>query len=373
MLICIDARVTVSDEMSGVARYTRALLRLLGAVDDRNDYVLLCRNRRFPDARRPGPNFTCVHVPVRPYTFAERHHIPRVLDRIRPDVFHCPTFAAPVRVPCPMVMTIYDMIHLLFDRVYRLRHRIYYRWVVRRAAQRSARVLTLSECSKRDIVSRLDVAPEKVEVHPGWVSPQFVRVPADQAAARLRSQFGVTGRFLLGLVSHRPHKNALGLLDAYARLRRHHGVDLPLMVAGIRLTDLQRLTGTLSAEPGVRCLGTVSDYDLRCLYSQTLLFWFPSQYEGFGLPVLEAMACGAPVASSQAASLADVCGDAAVPLDAHDPDQMAAAIAHALADPDRLDDLRRRGAERVTHFDGPRIARDIVRCYETVAAGAGVR
>jgi len=373
MLICIDTRVTASDEMGGVARYTRTLLRCLAEVDAHNDYVLIYPGYRSRRPPRPGPNFGCVCVPVRPYTLAEQHYIPQVLRGIRPDVFHCPTFAAPAWAPCPMVMTIYDMIHLLFGKVYRLRHRLYYHWVVRQAARRSARVLTLSECSKRDIVSRLGVPPEKVEVHPGWVSRQFVGVPTDEAAARLRMQFGITGPFLLGLVTHRPHKNALGLLEAYARLRRQHGVLLPLLVVGVRLPDLQRLTGTLSAEPGVRCLGTVSDYDLRCLYSQTSLFWFPSQYEGFGLPVLEAMTCGAPVASSQAACLTEVCGDAAAPLDAHDPDQMAATVARVLADKDRLADLRQRGLRRARQFDGRRIARDIVRCYESVAAEAGRR
>ncbi len=351
MRVAIDAR-KLHD--FGIGTYTRNLLRHLARIDTDTEYVLLCREMDLGVGAQLGPNFRTVLEPSPNYSIREQIHVPLVLRRERPDVFHAPHYVLPPLIQCPTVVTIHDCIHLRFPQYLPNRAAYFYAkasmWA---AARRSDRILTVSEASKRDILHYFDVPPDKIVVACNAIDEHFWVPPAEEDVARVRERYQLDHGFVLYAGNIKPHKNLVRLIEAFAELRKGGFDDLKLLIIGdeiSKLPALRRAVHRHKLHKHVRFLGFLPDETLAILYRLAAVFVFPSLYEGFGLPPLEAMASGTPVVTSNVSSLPEVAGDAAVLVDPYDVDSIVDGVRRVLTDPALADDLRRKGLIRARGF-----------------------
>ena len=354
MKVAIDAR-KLHD--FGIGTYIRNLLRHVARMDSENEYVLLCQEPDLGIGAQLGPNFRTVREPSPNYSIREQIHVPWVLLRERPDVFHAPHYVLPPAIRCPSVVTIHDTIHLTFPQY--LPNKLAYAYArasMWAAAHRSHRILTVSEASKRDILRFFPVPPEKVVVVHNAIDERFSREPRPEDVERVRERFQLQRRFVLYVGNIKPHKNLERLIEAFHGLRRDHD-DLTLLIIGDQISKypaLRRAVHQHKLHKHVRFLGYLPDDTLAILYRLTSVFVFPSLYEGFGLPPLEAMACGTPVVTSNVSSLPEVTGDAAVLVDPYDVGAIESGMRRVLTDPALAAEMRRKGLLRAREFSWER-------------------
>jgi glycosyltransferase involved in cell wall biosynthesis len=366
--IAIDAR-KLHD--FGIGTYVRNLLRQLARMDGDTDYVLICQDADRALAADLGPNFRSVVARARPYSFREQLELPIEVRRARPDVFHEPHYVLPPLTPGRSVVTIHDCIHVMFPQYLpgRLAH-AYARTFLWTATRRAARILTVSEASKRDIVRFFKVAPERIDVIYNAIDPRFGVAPPEEEVVRVRERYQLHDPFVLYAGNIKPHKNLERLIEAFHRLRRGRSGELKLLIIGDEISKyatLRRAVHRLKLHKHVRFFGFVPDQTLAVLYRLAAVFVFPSLYEGFGLPPLEAMASGTPVVTSNVSSLPEVVGDAALLIDPYDPDAIADAIRRILDEPRLRADLVARGLKRAGDFSWERSVRRIREIYAEVA------
>jgi glycosyltransferase involved in cell wall biosynthesis len=373
MRVAIDAR-KLHD--FGIGTYIRNLLRHLARIDHDTEYVLLCGEADLGVAAQLGPNFRSVLEPSPNYSIREQIHVPWVLRRERPDLYHAPHYVLPAAINCNSVVTIHDCIHLMFPQY--LPNRMAYAyaraqmWV---AAHRSDCILTVSDASKRDILHLFNIPPEKIVVVYNAIDAHFSVTPAPDAVSRVRERYQLDHRFVLYVGNIKPHKNLVRLIEAFNELRTGDLEDVKLLIIGDEISKLPALRHAVhrhKLHKHVRFLGYVPDDQLAVLYRLAAVFVFPSLYEGFGLPPLEAMASGTPVVASNVSSLPEVVGDAAVLVDPHDIDSIVDGLRCVLTNPTRADDMRRKGLERSREFSWERSVARTLEVYKRIGAPLAV-
>ena len=369
MRVAIDAR-KLHD--FGIGTYIRNLLRHLARIDHDTEFVLLCTEADLGVAAQLGPNFRSVLEPAPNYSIREQIHVPWVLRRERPDLFHAPHYVLPAAIHCNSVVTIHDCIHLMFPQY--LPNRMAYAYARAQmwtAAHRSDCILTVSDASKRDILHLFNIPPEKIVVVYNAIDAHFSVTPHPDAVARVRERYQLDHRFLLYVGNIKPHKNLVRLIEAFSELRTGDLEDLKLLIIGDEISKLPALRHAVhrhKLHKHVRFLGYVPDDQLAVLYRLAAVFVFPSLYEGFGLPPLEAMASGTPVVVSNVSSLPEVVGDAAVLVDPHDIDSIVDGLRCVLTNPARADDMRRKGLERSREFSWERSVARTLEVYKRIGA-----
>lgn len=296
--------------------------------------------------------------------------LPRMLRRDGVSVFLSPYYKGPLWTSCPTVITIHD----LFFIEYPGRSRPWYDWTMTRLARlyatRARAIIADSEYSKRAIVARLGIEPTKVTVIPVALGGEFH--PMDPSPS-LRQKYGLDGSYLLAVGNFLPHKNLPRLVEAYARLAPALRRRYQLVLAG-KMNEyaqaLARTVETLGLTDRVRFPGYIPDEDLPALYAGASLFVFPSLEEGFGLPALEALACGTPVAASNRASIPEVVGTAAVLFDPENVGAMTVSIERALTDQTLRDQLRRDGLAQAKRFSPAQTTGQVLHLIEQIAGQA---
>ena len=371
MRVAIDAR-KLHD--FGIGTYIRNLLRHLARLDADTEYVLLCHEPDLGVAPQLGRNFRAVLEPSPNYSIREQLHVPWLLLREKPDVYHSPHYVLPPAIRCRSVVTIHDTIHLTFPQYLpnRLAY-VYAKTSMWAAARRSNRILTVSEASKRDIVRQLDVPPGKVVVVYNAIDERFSREPDAEDVARVRERFQLDQRFMLYVGNIKPHKNLVRLIEAFHELRRGELDDLKLLIIGDEISKfpaLRRAVHQYKLHKHVRFLGYLSDDKLAIMYRLASVFVFPSLYEGFGLPPLEAMACGTPVVTSNVSSLPEVAGDAAVLVDPYDTGSIVEGLRRVLTTPALAAEMRRKGLLRAREFSWEQSVGKTHRLYQEIAGHA---
>jgi glycosyltransferase involved in cell wall biosynthesis len=360
----------------GIGTYIRNLLRHLARMDDTTEFVVFCRQAdREPLAGALGGNFRMVTETAGNYSVAEQLTIPLALRREGVTLFHAPHYVLPPLVRCRSVVTIHDCIHLMFPQYLPNRFAFgYARTSIGLAAKRATRVLTVSESSKRDILRFVDTEPDKIAVIYNAYDERFAIDPAEEDVVRVRERYQLQDEFVLYAGNVKPHKNLERLIDAF-HIVRNRGLDhLKLVMIGDEIskyTALRRAVHRHQLHKYVRFLGYVPEETLAVMYRLAGVFVFPSLYEGFGLPPLEAMASGTPVVTSNVSSLPEVAGDAAVLVDPYDPHAIADGIYRVLTDADLRKDLRRKGVARAGQFSWEQSVRRVRRIYSEVSNGAG--
>jgi glycosyltransferase involved in cell wall biosynthesis len=294
--------------------------------------------------------------------------------RRRPvDLLHV-QYTAPPLAPCPVVATIHDLSFEHIPETFKLRSRVQLRLTVRATARRAAHVIAPSEYTRRDLIETYGLDPARVTAIPLAVAPHFRPVEVAGELARVRARYGIAGKYVLAVGSTQPRKNLARLVRAYSALRRGRGrSNLPQLVLVGKQAWLYGDTLKAIEEEGlgqdVLLTGYVSEDDLPALYAGALLFAYPSYYEGFGLPPLEAMSCGAPVLTGDRTSLPEVVGDAGLTVDPFDTDAIASALARLIDDDALRAHLRERGLERARSFDWRDTARMTLQVYRRVMSG----
>jgi len=240
---------------------------------------------------------------------------------------------------------------------------------VRHTARRAAEIITVSEYSRQDICATYGIAPERITVTPEAVAAQFAPITSASELQNVRRKYGIERDYLLALGSIQPRKNLVRLIEAYAYLRESHpSRELPLLViAGKRAwleNEVFRVAKTSAASRDVIFTGYVPDSELPALYSGALCFIYPSYFEGFGLPPLEAMKCGTPVIAGNRTSLPEVIGDAGILIDPYDQKDLASAIANLIFNKELRRDLSARGLVRARAFNWRTTAKLTLQVYQ---------
>ena len=367
MRIGIDAR-KLHD--FGIGTYIRNLLRHLARLDSQTEFVIFCRPEDRETLAAVGENFRPVPETSGNYSIAEQITIPWVLRREGVTLFHAPHYVLPPLVRCRSVVTIHDVIHLMFPQY--LPNRVAFtfaKWSITQAAHRATRIMTVSDSSKRDILRFVDTEPAKIDVIYNAYDERFAIEPREEDVVRVRERYQLTDEFVLYAGNVKPHKNLERLIDAFAIVRKRGLDHLKLVLIGDEIskyTALRRAVHQHQLHNYVRFLGYLPEETLAVMYRLAGVFVFPSLYEGFGLPPLEAMASGTPVVTSNVSSLPEVAGDAAVLVDPYDPRAIADGIYRVLTDETLRRDMVHKGIARAGQFSWEQSVRRVRQIYGEV-------
>lgn len=386
MRIAIDAR-WIFPHISGIGAHTRELIRALAAEDRHHEYLLLfqdpaLRDRTLEETGAGAfPNVRTCLFPHSVFSPRSQLALPRFLRQQRVDVFHSTNYMipflafAPAR-PGPMacVVTIHDLIPLAFPeftpRSKKVRIFPLYRRIMLEIARRADAVITGSQATHADILRHLGAAigpAERIHIIHNGVSDRFCPAPNfTNRPARRPDEV----RTLLYVGRADPYKNLATLIRAMGEARKNCPFPLALVVAGSpdpRYPEAAQLAAQLGLADSIRWTGYISDAELLALYRQSDLLVHPSRYEGFGLQIIEAMACGLPVVSSRAGSLAEVAGNAAQLLDPDDVAGFSQAIRNVLNRPELAQEMIRKGLERAAQFTWQQTARKTIAVYAEAA------
>ena len=381
MRIGIDYTAAVR-QGGGIGRYTRNLVRALSELDQENDYTLFVAGGwGRGDGLGPWPeNFRIRSVPLSDrwvHLLWQRLRLPVPVQAITGslDLFHSPDFVLPPTGRTPTLLTIHDLSFLRVPEYYVPAFRRYLEGAVARAAGRADHILADSESTRQDIIELMPVQKERVTVlYPG-VDPRFRPIRTQTVLDAVRERYALPDRFVLGLSTLQPRKNFAGLIEGFRRLVQAGGnepavADLQLVIAGGKGWMVEETYAAVSKaemEAHVHFAGFVDDDDLPALYNLSAAFAFPTWYEGFGLPVLEAMACGTPVVCADNSSLPEVAGQAALLVDAGDPDALAEALIQVLVKADLRARLAVAGPEQAMRFTWPAAAQQLLGVYQSLA------
>jgi len=368
MIFCLDAR-TAQDHFPGVGRYAFNLARAVAAGLAASETLVVLRDPSNAAARDLSPpahsRAQLIDTAVSPFALQQQWRVPRLLRQIGAQLYHSPYYLMPWRTGLPTVVTIHDLIPLRFPAYFSVRDRWLFAVAIRLAVKAARSVIAVSATTACDLTQALHVPAPRITTIPEAADPAFFPQSPDAIAA-LRTRLSLPERYVLYFGSNKPHKNLVRLVDAWARLQPQ---PMPLVIAGVwdaRYPQARRRAETQRLGAAIRFLGPIAEADLAALYSGALLFVFPSEYEGFGLPAIEAMACGIPVACSNVASLAEVAGDTARLFDPYQVDSIAAAIEALLRDTDLRSDLSARGASRAAMFTWTDAARKTLEVYRSL-------
>lgn len=367
--IAIDASRLAVAERTGTERYSYELVAALARIDRSSRYTLFTNG--LPAVLPPlGPNFALRSLPLpRLWTHAR---LGPALAAARPDVAFIPAHVVPLTRPPRTVVTAHDLGYLAFPEAHTARRRLELHLSTLWSVRAARRVIAISGATRDDLVRRYGADPARIAVvHHGLGAAQFR--PAEPAAVEAaRARHGLARPYFLYVGTLQPRKNLVRLIEAFAAAADALG-DVDLAIGGRRgwLSEgIERRAAELGLAGRARLLGYLPDADLPALLSGAIAFTFPSLYEGFGLPVLEAMACGAPVLTSSTSSLPEVAGDAALLVDPADTDAIAAGLVRLASDAALRADLHERGLRRAAQFTWERCARETLAVLREVAAEA---
>lgn len=291
--------------------------------------------------------------------FWQQAVLPHAARRGGADLVHAPGYIAPVLSSLPVVITVYDLIAILHPRLCKAANRLHYRLLLPWSIRKARGIVVPSEATRCDVLRRFGVDEKKVRVIPLGVEDAFRVARADAAGAALRERLGTSERFILFVGQHEPKKNLVRLVEAFHHLKTKERLPHRLVLAGKEgwaCAPLNRRIRELGLEDDVVRPGFVPGEDLVRLYNMAELFVFPSLYEGFGLPPLEAMACGTPVVCGNRGALPEVAGGAALCVDPYDTGAIAAAMGRVLRDDDLRATLVAAGLARSAEFTWRRTA-----------------
>src|SRR5579872_2917230 len=369
--IVIDVR---RSQDFGIGTYIRALVHALGIIDQHNEYTLVTGADEvhvLPDLPK---NFRTAIYPRTDLDSLDNIAFPMFLRGLRPDLVHIPLNRVPLGMVRPYVVTVHDMSSLLFEDQGSSLEMRFRRFRYRRGLMRANEVIAVSETTKRDIQDLLGIPPAHIHrvynaPDPGFFSPG--NAFDEQEKHRILERYQINYPYLLYAGNVRPHKNVPRLVEAFAVVRDQLSThpsykDLRLIIIGDTISQYPALRQAViksRVENVVRFLGFVPFETLRYFYEAATAFVFVSRYEGFGLPPLEAMACGTPVVASNISSMPEVLGDAAVQVNPANVFEIARGITEVLLDDSLRSALVRCGREQASRFSWERTAREVLAIY----------
>jgi alpha-1,3-rhamnosyl/mannosyltransferase len=368
----IDARKLTD---YGIGAYVRNLLDAIARnpQSERYRFRVYVRPADRPSVPPLPERFELVEEESPGYSISELTRFAWRLWRDRLDLFHATHYVIPPLARSRAVVTIHDIIHVLYPQF--LPHRaalVYARVMIRRALRRADRIITVSNNSKRDLVDYFGISPARIDVIYNGVAGRFRADLPPEESERVAAKYGLPRPYLLFLGGEKPHKNVRNVLRAFAEARRDRALPHALVLAGPMPPNRSRVEALIAAldlEGQVLRPGVVPEEDLPGLFAGADAFLYPTLYEGFGLPVAEAMACGVPVLTSSTSALQEIAGGYAYLVDPMDVDAIARGIVDLATDPRRRQEYSELGRRRAADFSWERAAAQTLRVYAEALAG----
>jgi glycosyltransferase involved in cell wall biosynthesis len=372
MLIGYEASA-LQGRKSGVGYYTENMLASVMRAAPQHRYMLFS-NRDMREGWKQLATET-VHserlFPVRAVWM--QAVLPGTLRRVQPDLCHFTNYLAPLAMSCPYIVTVYDMTVFITPRLHRFKKLVLDRTLIPRVARKAGAIITVSNSARKDILRYLKVPREKVRVVMGAASPAFHPITDSTLLESVRARHGLHEPYILYVGTIEPRKNLPRLVQAFANLKKR-GLPHKLVIVGQSgwqtepiYVEIERL----GLKPDVIFTGYVPFEDLPAIYTLAEAMAFPSLYEGFGLPVIEAMACGTPVVTSRSSSLIEVAGDAGLLVDPLSVEELEDALHRVLNDPALRADMRHMGLERASNLTWEHTAQATLEVYDKVLASKG--
>jgi len=366
----------------GVGTYIRNVVRTLACLDLSSDYFLIGSPAKVAECGPLPPNFHTVELHSRDDTFRGNREFRAIVRRVGCDLVHIPhLFWIPRGLGCPYILTVHD----LLEHMYGSRHasslrRAMHFYLTRRVLRKAARIIAVSQFTKNEIEKLLSIADERIEVVYNAIDERFLHGHATEADREMIAQrYLVNYPFILYAGAIRPHKNVVRIIEAFSALKsellkepekEQQFADLKLIIIGDDLSSHPRLRRTVvrgGVQNDVRFLGFVPIDVLRIFYDVAKVFVFPSLYEGFGLPPLEAMAHGTPVVTSNTSSLPEVAGNAALLVNPENVFEIRRGLQRALLDPNLRARMKQLGYEQAQRFSWTNSVSRILEIYREVA------
>jgi glycosyltransferase involved in cell wall biosynthesis len=376
MRIAIDGR-TITAQRTGVGEYSERLVRHLLQIDSKNEYFLFLIE---PHDTLAAPNLTKVYIPgynrMGLNRWWENILLPRFLQRQAIDIYFSPAFTLPllprlgkhlgflhlprrlsyvfnINQKVKYVVTVHDVIAFLFPEYFTLKMRVWTKLFVKNAVRLADTIITVSETTKRDLITLLNADPARIVPIHAWLDPKYAPVTDPVVLNNVRTRYNLPNTFILYVGTIEPRKNIAGIVRAHALLPAALQKEYPLIIGGGKGWYAQQIIDEIHSaetERHVEMIGYIAHEDLAALYSLASVLVFPSFYEGFGSPPLEAMACGTPAIVSDIPSLREAINGAAILVNPNDTSQIAEAIERVLTDKQLASSLRERGLERAKDF-----------------------
>ncbi len=367
MRIGIDARMYGSG-FTGIGRYNYELIRNLSEMDKENEYVIFLRKKEYEEFIPPNERFTKVMADFPHYSSAEQAGFLKLLNRAKLDLVHFTHFNAPIFYNKPYVVTIHDLTLSFFPgkKMNNVVRRFGYRMVLKNVTKKAKKIIAVSQNTKKDLEKLFKVPSEKIQVIYNGVNPEFAE-KSGTLRPDLMKKLGLQKPYFLYTGVWRDHKNLTGLIKAFAILNKEIGDQYDLVITGRPSSSYREVPDTiqeLKLEDSVHLVGLVSEDDLKALYQHAFTYVFPSFYEGFGLPPLEAMQCGTPVVASDKSAIPEVCGEGnALFFDPYNIDDIKEKMKTIATDPSVRQRLIDRGFERVKFFDWKKMTGEVLEIY----------
>jgi len=282
------------------------------------------------------------------------------------DLISWPYYPLP-KLNLPSILTVHDMRFLHYPETYKKSRRMFLRFAVPRSLERANQIISVSECTKRDIVKNYNITPEKIKVVPNVIDPRFNKEYSQQEINDIKHRYGLPDRYILYVGTLEPRKNLTRLVKAFANLRNRNKINEKLVILGQKhfgYQDLCTYVRRKNIETDVLFTGYVADEHLPALYQQARMLSFPSQHEGFGIPILEAMVCKTPVLTSNTSAMPEVAGEAAVLVNPFSVNDIADGIETICNNEELRNDLIDKGCKRIKHFSKDKAVAKLAACYE---------
>ena len=356
MKIAIDVQSTLGNK-TGIGYYTANLVKHLLRIDKENEYSLFSN----------GGGELRTHERI----LWEQLHLPIKTSLSRIDLLHSPGFSPPIMHPHKLVCTVHDLIGIIFPENLGTVSRFYWSKLLPFAVSKADVIIADSENTKNDIVKYLNVKPDDIRVIYLAVDDAFEVVQNTSLLKDVRLKYNIPSEFILSVGTVEPRKNFNRLAVAFKKLKDKTSLPHTMVIAGKKgwaYNGVREQMNKLGIEDDIIFLDYIDDDDLTLMYNAASLFIMPSLYEGFGLPVLEAMACGTPVVASNVSSIPEVLEDAGILVDPYDTDSICDAMLSVLTDDKLQDELRVKGIKRAAFFSWEKTARSVLSEYETLMA-----
>lgn len=374
MRIGIEAQRIFRKKKHGMDIVTIQLIKSLQKLDLVNQYFIFVNPDEDPSAIQETPNFKIVPLKKSPYPIWEQNHLRQATIDYRLDVLHCTSNTAPTNSPVPLVLTLHDIIYLekinlLSGSWYQRIGNLYRRWNVPIIVKECKSIFTVSKFEKEKIDRFFNFGSEKVKVTYNGVADHFQPKREDEIKVQLK-KYGLPDHYILFLGNTDPKKNLPGVLKALKILSSKSTLPFDLVMPDFGEEELQKILSEIGAgdlRKRIHLTGYIANQDLPYIYSGAKLFLYPSLRESFGLPILEAMACGCPVITSNTSSMPEVAGDAALIIDPFQPQELADAINKLLSSPDLKASLVQKGFQRIPLFSFDHSAEIILKAYQQAA------
>lgn len=367
MRIGIDGRDLFRDEVTGIGRFVLNFLNGIKVEGKDHEYILFLNERNYFDIEVP----TIKKVVIREDSTLTWDQIllPSALKKEKIDLLFSPYFKAPLLAPCKVIISILDVIPFAIDPYKSSIKTRLNRIAIKMFSHKAKKIITISDYSKKEITYYFKIPDEKIEViYPG-VGADFMPVQDPERRFQVKRGYRISGEYILYVGNLKPHKNLIRLLHAYSLLPEHIRKDFQLVIAG-KKDENYGLLSKKAIEIGIKekviFTDFIPDKDLPILYSGASIFIFPSLYEGFGYPVLEAMACGTPVVCSSTTSLPEVVGDSGILVNPEKPENFAAAIKSLISDKSLSEKLRLKGLQHAKKFSLENTAKKLLDAIESV-------